>query len=133
MVEAIVSQHPRGPISPAVPIPAPAARPPIPIEIQSAAELIGRVRMHPTETDTTMPIMKGLRVVARLMTSPKDITHSLIGAQQYLANSPPATTAIRGVMMMLSSQVEHASDLERWQDRSILRQQAPTGAAQRYP
>ena len=34
------------------------------------------------------------------MTTPSDITHSLMGTQQYLANKPPITTATRGVTIM---------------------------------
>ena len=79
---------------------APAAKPPIPMDMQSAAELIGSVRRQPTETETKTPIIKGLSMVARLITSPNDITHSLIGTQQYLANKPPTTTATRGVTMI---------------------------------
>ena len=70
------------------------------MDIHRAAELMGSVKRQPTDTDTTTPITKGLSIVARLMTSPNDITHSLIGAQQYLANNPPATTATRGVIII---------------------------------
>ncbi len=70
------------------------------MDIQRAAELIGSVRRQPTDTDTTTPIINGLSIVARLITVPNDITHSFIGAQQYLANRPPTTTATRGVTMI---------------------------------
>ena len=79
---------------------APAAKPLMPIEIHNAAELIGSVKKQPTMTDTSTPITKGLSIVARLITSPSDITHSLIGAQQYMANKPATTTEHSGVMMM---------------------------------
>ena len=79
---------------------APAAKPLIPIEIHNAAELMGNVRKQPTMTDTSTPIVNGLSIVARLITSPSDITHSLIGAQQYMANKPATTTDVSGVMMI---------------------------------
>ena len=45
-------------------------------------------------------LTKGLSIVARLITSPSDITHSPTGTQQYFAKSPPTTTAMRGVMII---------------------------------
>ena len=36
------------------------------MDIQSAAELIGNVRIHPTDTDMMTPIINGLSIVAKL-------------------------------------------------------------------
>ena len=88
----ICAQHPA--------VAAPAAKPLIPIEIHNAAELMGSVRMQPTDTATTTPIAKGFSSVARFINSPNDITHSPIGTHIYCATRPPATMVTRGVMMM---------------------------------
>ncbi len=67
---------------------------------QIAAELIGRVSAHPTSTETVIPIMTGLSMVALLITAPRCSIMSLIGEQHHLAKSAPVTIVTKGVTIM---------------------------------
>ena len=65
-----------------------------------AAELIGRVNVQPTSTDTVIPIMNGLSLVASFTIEPRYSMKSLIGEQQYFAINPPVMIVTRGVRII---------------------------------
>ena len=110
---------------------APAASPSMPSMTHMATELMGRVRAHPTSTDTVIPMRNGLSVVARLIRAPSDSMKSLIGEQQYFASRPPMTIVTIGVMIM-STGVFFETSMPTSAPITTARY-APTGPPNWYP
>ena len=76
---------------------APAAMPFRPRIIPSAAELIGRVRIIPINTDTTIPIRKGACTVPQLIRPPSQIMNAEMGGPRINPTAEPDTMQAKGV------------------------------------
>lgn len=88
----IWAQHPA--------VAAPAAIPERPIAIHKAALLIGSVKAIPTETDTTIPMMRGLNSVAFSMNFPKASMKALMPGPTNMARRTPLIITTDGVTRM---------------------------------
>ena len=76
---------------------APPARPTKPMVTQMAAELMGRVRIMPTMTETRMPMTSGCSSVVTMIRSPRAIISLLMAGPTATAMRQPTKMVTQGV------------------------------------